>query len=170
MAVWGLHFLRVLGSQTVPRISEANLDLRVLLVTLGVSVVTGILFGLIPALSSLKPQLTEALKEGGRGSTTGVRRNHIRNALVIAEIALALVLLVGSGLFLKSFIRLQNVNPGFDPRNVLTMEVSLPVANYVRGKPVSDFYSEMTRSDRGAAGNRSCRIDKYFAVERDEQR
>jgi putative ABC transport system permease protein len=145
LAIWGVALLRALGSTTVPRVADANLDVRVLLVTLGVSVVTGILFGLIPALSTLKPELTEALKEGGRGSTSGVRRNRVRNILVIAEIALALVLLVASGLLLKSFVRLQNVDPGFEPRNVLTMEVSLPVAKYPRGKPVSDFYAELLR-------------------------
>ena len=152
LAIWGLDLLRALGSTTVPRIAEANLDLRVLFVTLLVSVGTGILFGLIPALSSVKPELTEALKEGGRGSTSGLRRNRVRNALVISEIALALVLLVGSGLLLKSFIRLQNVNPGFDPRNVLTMEVSLPVAKYARGRPVADFYVELIRRVRGIPG------------------
>jgi predicted permease len=152
LAFWGLHLLRALGSTTVPRIAEANLDLRVLFVTSVVSVVTGILFGLIPALSSVKPELTEALKEGGRGSTSGVRRNRVRNTLVITEIALALVLLVGSGLLLKSFIHLQNVNPGFDPRNVLTMEVSLPVAKYARGRPVADFYAELIRRVRAMPG------------------
>jgi putative ABC transport system permease protein len=152
LAIWGLALLRALGSTTVPRIAAANLDLRVLFVTLVVSVFTGILFGLIPALSSVKPELTETLKEGGRGSTGGVRRNRVRNALVISEIALALVLLVGSGLLLKSFIRLQNVNPGFDPRNVLTMEVSLPVAQYARGRPVADFYAELIRRVRAIPG------------------
>ena len=140
------------GSQTVPRIAEANLDLRVLLVTLGTAVVTGILFGLVPALASGKPELTEALKEGGRGSTSGVRRNRIRNALVIAEVALALVLLVGASLLLKSFVRLQNVHPGFEPKNVLTMEVSLPLLKYPRGKPVADFYAEATRRVKALPG------------------
>src|SRR5439155_18890 len=82
-----------------------------------IAVGTGILFGLIPALSSVKPELTEALKEGGRGSTTGARRNLLRNSLVVAEIALALVLLVGAGLLLKSYTRLQNIDPGFDRRS-----------------------------------------------------
>jgi putative ABC transport system permease protein len=152
VSVWGLDLLRALGSHTVPRIAEANLDLRVLLVTLGAAVVTGILFGLVPALASAKPELTEALKEGGRGSTTGARRNRVRNALVIAEVALALVLLVAASLLLKSFARLQNVDPGFDPRNVLTMEVSLPLAKYARGKPVGHFYAEMTRRVQALPG------------------
>jgi putative ABC transport system permease protein len=98
-------------------------------------VATGILFGLIPAFVSAKPELTEALKEGGRGSTVGGRRNRIRNALVVTEIALALVLLVGAGLLMKSFVRLQNVNPGFNVDKVVTMEVSLPRAKYPPSGP-----------------------------------
>lgn len=152
LAIWGVEFLQVLGSKTVPRIGEANLDLRVLLVTLGVSVVTGILFGLVPALASGKPELTEALKEGGRGSSTGIRRNRIRNLLVIAEVALALVLLVSAGLLIKSFVRLQNVNPGFNPKGIVTMELSLPLAKYARGKPVADFYAEVLRRVRALPG------------------
>ena len=152
LAIWGLDLLRTLGASTVPRLAEANLDARVLIATLVVSIGTGILFGLIPALSSLKPELTEALKEGGRGSTTGLRRNRLRNVLVISEIALALVLLVGSGLLLKSFVRLQNVNPGFDPRNVLTMEISLPTAKYARGQPVADFFAELVRRAKALPG------------------
>ncbi len=152
LATWGLDLLRSIGAQTVPRIGEVNLDLRVLLVTLTVSVITGVIFGLVPALATGKPELTEALKEGGRGSTSGVRRNRLRNALVIAEVALALVLLVGASLLLKSFVRLQNVDPGFNPKNVLTMEVGLPVLKYPRGKPVADFYAEATRRIKALPG------------------
>jgi putative ABC transport system permease protein len=142
LAIWGLDMLRAIGAQTVPRLAEVNLDFRVLLVTLSVAVVTGVVFGLVPALASGKPELTEALKEGGRGSTSGVRRNRLRNGLVIAEVALALVLLVGASLLLKSFVRLQNVHPGFETNNVLTMEIALPLLKYPRGKPVADFYAE----------------------------
>ncbi|MGI9114586.1 MAG: ABC transporter permease [Chthoniobacterales bacterium] len=152
LAVWGLEVLRRVGSITVPRIAEANLDGRVLLVTLLVSIVTGILFGLAPALSSGNPELTEALKDGGRGATSGVRRNRLRNGLVVAEVALALVLLVGAGLLMKSFARLQNVDPGFNPKNVLTMELSLPQLKYPRGKPVIDFYNEVVRRVSGLPG------------------
>ena len=145
LAVWGLDLLREIGTQTVPRIAEANLDSRVLLVTFLVSIGTGILFGLVPALASGNPELTEALREGGRGATSGVRRNRLRNALVVAEVALALVLLITAGLFMKSFVRLQNVYPGFNPKNVLTMELALPQIKYPRGKPVIDFYAEVER-------------------------
>jgi putative ABC transport system permease protein len=152
LAIWGLDLLRSIGTQTVPRLAEVNLDLRVLLVTLGTAVATGIMIGLIPALATGKPELTEALKEGGRGSTTGSRRNRLRNALVIAEVALALVLLVGASLLMKSFVRLQNVHPGFEPKNVLTMEVALPLLKYPRGKPVADFYAEATRRVKALPG------------------
>ena len=152
LAIWGLDLLRSIGTQTVPRLAEVNLDLRVLLVTLGVAVGTGIVIGLIPALASGKPELTEALKEGGRGATSGLRRNRLRNALVIAEVAFALVLLVGASLLLKSFVRLQNVHPGFESKNVLTMEVALPVLKYPRGKPVADFYAEITRRVKALPG------------------
>lgn len=145
LAIWGLDLLTAIGAKTVPRLREVNLDVTVLIVTLVVSVVTGMLFGLAPALASAKPELTEALKEGGRGATSGLRRNRLRNAFVVAEIALALVLLVGAGLLIKSFVRLQNVDPGFNSRNVLTMELALPVLKYARGQPVIDFYAEVDR-------------------------
>ena len=135
LSVWALEFLKRVGARTIPRLSEVGLDLNVVLLTVVVSIGTGILFGLIPAWVSAKPELTEALKEGGRGSTTGSRRNRIRNSLVVAEIALALVFLVGAGLLMKSFLRLQNVNAGFNPQNVLTMEISLPQAKYPRPAP-----------------------------------
>jgi putative ABC transport system permease protein len=151
LSVWGLDLLKRVGARTIPRLTEVNLDWTVLLVTALVSVATGILFGLIPALVSAKPELTEALKEGGRGSTSGIRRNRIRNSLVVSEIALALVLLVGAGLLMKSFVRLQNVNPGFNPHKVLTMEISLPPTKYssdakgVPGESTINFFAEAQR-------------------------
>ena len=152
LAMWGLDLLRVIGAQTVPRLAEANIDVRVLLVMLIVSVATGIVFGIIPALASGNPELTEALKEGGRGATTGAPRNRVRNALVVVEVAMALVLLVSAGLLVKSFVRLQDVHPGFNPRNVLTAELSLPLLKYPRGKPVIDFYADVVRRVRAIPG------------------
>src|SRR5438309_1005092 len=130
LSIWGLELLKQIGARTVPRLAEVNVDLVVLIVTAVVAVGTGILFGLVPAFASAKPELTEALKEGGRTSTTGARRNQVRNSLVVAEIALALVLLVGAGLLLKSYARVQNIDPGFDRRNVLTAEIDLPDTKY----------------------------------------
>src|SRR5262249_26828153 len=145
LSIWGLEVLKQIGARTVPRLAEVNVDIVVLAVTAGVAVVTGVLFGLIPAFASARPELTEALKEGGRGSTSGARRNRVRNLLVVAEVALALILLVSASLLLKSFIRLQNVDPGFNSKNVVSMEISLPDGKYPRGKPVADFYAELVR-------------------------
>jgi putative ABC transport system permease protein len=152
LSIWGLELLKQIGARTVPRLTEVNVDLVVLIVTAIVAVGTGILFGLIPALATAKPELTEALKEGGRSSTTGARRNRVRNSLVVAEISLALVLLVGAGLLMKSFVRLQNVNPGLDHHNVLTMEISLPEVkypapgpSYMGGENAINFFTEAER-------------------------
>ncbi|PYL06317.1 MAG: hypothetical protein DME34_09280, partial [Verrucomicrobia bacterium] len=144
-AIWGLDVLTAVGAKTVPRLREVNLDATVLFLTFVISVATGILFGIAPAVASAKPELTEALKEGGRGTSSGARRNQLRNSLVVSEIALALVLLIGAGLLMKSFVHLQKVNPGFNPKNVVTAELSLPLLKYPRGKPVIDFYAEVLR-------------------------
>ncbi len=145
LALWGVELLKVIGAQTVPRLREVNVDLGVLGVTLAISVGTGMFFGLVPGLASARPELTEALKEGGRSSTQGAGRNRLRNALVIAEVALALVLLSGAGLLMKSFVRLQNVNPGFNPRNALTFEVSLPKIQYPDNLSMVRFNNEAQR-------------------------
>ncbi|PYI48574.1 MAG: ABC transporter permease [Verrucomicrobia bacterium] len=145
LALWGVESLKAVGAQTVPRLREVNIDLVVLGVTLAICVGTGIIFGLVPGLASSRPELTEALKEGGRSSTVGTRRNRLRNGLVIAEVALALVLLSGAGLLIKSFARLQNVNPGFNPRNALTFEVSLPKIQYPDDASVVRFNNEAQR-------------------------
>jgi putative ABC transport system permease protein len=153
LSVWGLELLKQIGARTVPRLAEVNVDVLVLLVTAVVAIGTGILFGLIPAFATAKPELTEVLKEGGRSSTSGAQRNQVRNLLVIAEIALALVLLVGAGLLLKSYARAQNVDPGFDRRNVLTAEVNLPDtkyperggADYRGGEAMINFWNEALR-------------------------
>ena len=145
LALWGIELLKTIGAQTVPRLREVNVDLVVLGVTAAICVGTGIMFGLAPGLVSARPELTEALKEGGRSSTGGARRNRLRNGLVIAEVALALVLLSGAGLLLKSFARLQNVNPGFNPRNALTFEISLPKVQYPNDPSIVRFNNEAQR-------------------------
>jgi putative ABC transport system permease protein len=160
LSIWGLEFLKQIGARTIPRLAEVNVDLVVLTVTAVVAVGTGILFGLIPAFASAKPELTEALKEGGRSSTTGARRNQIRNSLVVVEVALALVLLVGAGLLLKSYARVQNIDPGFDRRNVLTAEIDLPQpkypergsADYDHGDAITNFWNEALRRVRQLPG------------------
>src|ERR1700731_1436296 len=160
LSVWGLEFFKRIGAHTIPRLGEVDVDLRVLIVMAVVAIGTGILFGLIPAFATAKPELTEALKEGGRGSTSGARRNQVRNSLVVAEIALALVLLVGAGLLLKSYARVQSIDPGFDRRNVLTAEIDLPdtkyppraSSEYNHGQAIINFWNEALRRIRQLPG------------------
>ena len=143
LAVWGIQALVALSPGNIPRLGEVSLDGRVLASTFGVSLVTGILFGLFPALQAANPNLNETLKEGGRGTTEGGRGGRARRVLVVAEVALAMVPLVGAGLMVKSFMRLQDVNPGFNPERVLAVEVYLPSTTYKEGPQATAFYREL---------------------------
>jgi putative ABC transport system permease protein len=130
LAKWGVDLLTALKPANLPRLSSIGIDGWVLAFTLGVSILTGIVFGLVPALSASKLDVNEALKEGGRASTGGISRHRVRSFLVVSEIALALVLLIGAGLLIKSIWRLRTIDPGFDPENLLTMRIELPEARY----------------------------------------
>ncbi|HEV3469197.1 MAG TPA: ABC transporter permease [Pyrinomonadaceae bacterium] len=138
-AMWGVALISAFVPSDVPRFAETGLDPSVLAFTLVASVLTGLIFGLAPALQASRVDLNEALKEGGRGSTEG-GKGRVRAALVIAEVAVSLVLLVGAGLLIKSFIRLRATDPGLDPRGVLTASVSLPAARYPEDAQVISFY------------------------------
>jgi len=139
LAEWGVAALVRVVPASLPNAGAIRLDSTVLGFTLGVSILAGILFGLAPALHASKPDLAEALKEGGRSGTEGAGRQRVRRALVISEVALAMVLLVCSGLLLRSFAKLLNVQPGFDSTNVLTMRLALPWGKYQGPKPVGAF-------------------------------
>jgi putative ABC transport system permease protein len=130
LAKWGMDLLLKLAPRGLPRMSDVSLDGRALVFTAAVTLLTGVIFGLVPALQSSKPNLNETMNETGRGSTDGRRRRLVRSALVVFEVASALVLLVGAGLLIKSFWRLNQIDPGFNPDNALTMTVSLPRAKY----------------------------------------
>jgi putative ABC transport system permease protein len=123
VAWWAVELLRTSMPDGVPRVSAIAIDLRVLAAAAGLAIVTGLLFGVVPALQSSKPDLTTALKDGARG-TVGAGRRLFRSALVVAEVALAVVLLVGAALFIGSFVSLMRIDPGFDTSNVLTAQVS----------------------------------------------
>ena len=130
LAMWGVDLLMALKPANLPRLASIGIDRYVLVFTLLLSVLTGIVFGLVPAWNSSKADVSEALKEGSRASTASFARHRLRSALVVAEIALALVLLVGAGLLIKSFALLRAVDPGFQPQSVLTMRIELPEARY----------------------------------------
>jgi putative ABC transport system permease protein len=142
LSVWLTDLLVAISPANTPRFDEIKLDGRVLLFTIALTVITGLVFGLAPALQASKSDLNEALKDGGRGSSEGGRRNRIRSALMVSEIALSFLLLVGAGLLVKSFLHLREVSPGFNPENVLTMRLSLRSAKYPQGQQKVDFYKQ----------------------------
>jgi putative ABC transport system permease protein len=133
LAVWGVDALVAISPDALPRASEVALDGRVLAFTIGVALVTGVGFGLAPALAGSRPDLNEGLKDGTRGTTSS--RGRLRKTLVVAEVALSLVLLVGTGLMLRSFAKLRAVDPGIRADQVLTLHTSLPAPN---GPPGDD--------------------------------
>jgi putative ABC transport system permease protein len=139
LAVWWSDLLVALGKDDIPRAIHVGIDWRVLGFTLGVSLLTGLIFGLAPAFHSSKTELVESLKEGGRGTSEGARRNRVRNVLVVVELAVAVVLLVGAGLLIQSLWRLQKVNSGLRPENVLTFNVVLPETKYKSDRQAQFF-------------------------------
>ena len=130
LAVWWSDLLVALGKDDIPRALHVGIDWRVLGFTLGLSLLTGLVFGLAPAFHSSKTELVESLKEGARGSSDGARRIRLRNVLMIGELAMAVVLLVIAGLLIQSLWRLQKVNSGLRPENVLTFNVGLSEVKY----------------------------------------
>jgi putative ABC transport system permease protein len=144
LAFWGTNLIVALSPEALTRVAETEVDARVLAFTALISLATGVAFGLAPALLISKTNLAESLKEGRRGATASVQANRTRSLLVIAEVALALVLLVGAGLLINSFVRLQQVAPGFDPRQVLTFNVAPSADRTSTPQQIADFYQELT--------------------------
>jgi putative ABC transport system permease protein len=155
LAYWGLRFLNASIPPTAGFLSQLNgikLDTNVLVFTFLISMLTGIIFGLAPALQTSKPVLNETLKEGGRGSSGGRHSARLRSVLVISEVALALVLLVCASLMVTSFFRLLNVDLGFNAKNVLTMQTSLLQARYPADAQVNAFYKRAIDQIRNLPG------------------
>jgi putative ABC transport system permease protein len=142
IALWGVPALIALSPGTIPREHEIHIDFRVAGFALLISVLTGVIFGLAPALQVSRPNLSDSLKESGR-TTAGVQRNRLRSSLVVLEIAMSLVLLIGAGLMIRSFAKLSALSPGFNPDNLLTMGVSLLRGPYPDDDKVAAFYSQM---------------------------
>ena len=152
LALWATDLLVARASDTIPRLSGAGVDAHVLVFTLIVSLLTGIAFGIAPALQASKPDLNEMLKEGGRTSALGGRGRRVRSLLVVAEVAVSLVLLIGAGLLLRSFLRLQEVKPGFDPEHTLTLEMFLPGIKYPEDYQHIAFYEQVLKRTRELPG------------------
>jgi putative ABC transport system permease protein len=144
LAWWGVELLLSIAPDNLPRAYDIRLDTRVAGFTLLIALLTGIVFGLLPALQASKIDLGEMLKEGGRDAA-GLRRRHLRGSLVVSEVALAFVLLIGAGLLIRSFARLTEVDPGLDPRGVLTMDIALPFAKYRDGRSIAFFQQTLER-------------------------
>ena len=138
VAVGLLRVILGVSPEDIPRLEQAHLDWRVLAFTLGIGMMSALLFGVLPALRAVRPQLQQTLREGGRGSIT---RDRLRPVLVAAEIALAMTLLVGSGLLIRSAWLMQHVDPGFAPSGVLTARLILPAARYPTGQAVTRVYA-----------------------------
>jgi putative ABC transport system permease protein len=141
LAIWIVSWLLLHLPEGFPRAPEIAINRTMFIFTIAVSVLTGIMFGLVPALQTARPDVNEVLKAGGKGSITS--GNRLRRALVVAEVALSLMLFIGAGLLIKSFWKLTNVNPGFEPNQLLTLHVSLPEQKYEDSK-VIDFYKQIT--------------------------
>ncbi len=142
LAMWGISLIVSFSPEGITRITETRLDMRVLGFTALISVLTGVLFGLAPAIGVSRLGLADSLKEGGRSGAGGLRSGRARSFLVVSEVALALVLLVGAGLLVRTLVRLQNVPLGFDPRNVLTMTVAKSPS--VSPTETGEFFRQLT--------------------------
>ncbi|MGH9774544.1 MAG: ABC transporter permease [Candidatus Acidiferrales bacterium] len=143
LAYWGVDALRAIVPAKTPRMDEVALDPLVLAFTFGVSVLTGLFFSLAPAWHIGRSDLRETLNEAGRGTSATAGSRRLRSALVVSELALAVLLLAGAGLLIRSFSRLLGVSPGFQAQHLLTMELSLPEKIYPDGAPVQNFYKQL---------------------------
>lgn len=157
LALVGLKLLTAFIPPNIPQIKNISIDPRVLGFTVLISLLTGLIFGLAPAVQSSSFSPNETLKEGGRDSVAG-RGNRIRGGLIVAEVAISLVLLIGAGLLINSFLRLRNVDPGFRSNNLLTMRVFLPQSKYSDLAKRSAFFTDMNRRLESVPGVKSSAV------------
>jgi putative ABC transport system permease protein len=142
-AVWGIDLMVAAIPIEMPYWLKISLDWRVLAFAMGTGLLSSVLFGLVPAWQASKPELVDSLKEGGRSGVGGAKGQRVRNGLVVAEVALALALLIGAGLMLRSFLAVQNYDIGIDPKNTLTFRVGLPPSQYPNKQVASRFFQQL---------------------------
>jgi putative ABC transport system permease protein len=152
LAVWGVSILRAVGTKVLPELSDIEVDSSVVVFTAGLSLLTGTLFGLAPALHVSVGDLGDSLKEGWRGRGTSGAHSGLRTGVVVSEVALSVLLLSGAGLLIRSFINLRGISPGFDSRNAFVMNVSLPEAKYPQGPSQVAFYRDLLERIDGLPG------------------
>jgi len=152
LAVAGVKLLVSLGEDNIPRTANVKIDATVLAFTLLISLATGLLFGLAPAIRTMKENLVDALKDGIRGGSEATVKNRTRSLLVVFESAIAVMLLIAAGLLIRSLVALQNVDPGFDPNNVLTLRVDLPRQKYNTPEKASNFFEQLETRVAGLPG------------------
>ena len=159
-----LPILRAFSPGSVPRLEETRLDSSVLIFSVLLSLVTGILFGFIPALQASRGNLQEMLKEGERGSSQAGHRGRLRSLLVVAEMAVALVLMTGAGLLMQSFSQLMKVNPGFSPDHLMTIQLNLPPDRYAQPEAQRQFYRQLLERTKSIPGVDSAGITSYLPL------
>ena len=164
LAAVSLPVLRAFSPGSVPRLAETRLDISVILFSVFLSLITGILFGLVPAVQASAGDLHRTLKEGTRGSSDGGHRGKLRAVLVVAEIAVALILMTGAGLLMQSFSRLMNVNPGFSSNNLMTFPVNLPPNRYAKPEIQTQFYRGLMERVKSIPGVDSAGLTSYLPL------
>jgi putative ABC transport system permease protein len=164
LSLWGVALLKSVAPADTPRLGQVHVDEGVLLFTLGASLVTGILCGLIPAFQSSRGELQQALKESSRSASGGARSRLVRSVLVVAEVALTLVLLVGAGLMIRSFMRVQQIDPGLRVDSLVTMRLNTPNARYPDQARVHAGYKSLIESVAAAPGVESVAISSALPL------
>ena len=164
LAVWGIGALRATGTTLLPRLTEIRVDVVVVLFSLGLSLITGLLFGLAPALRLASNKLHESIKEGARGAAGGAV-TRFRNTLVLAEVAIAVVLLVGAGLLIRSFEKLNRVDPGFSPAGILTYWASFPSSRYADAANLPAVYDQIMERTRNIPGVRAVAMSNTLPMQ-----
>ncbi len=168
LAVWGVRVLLAISPAAIPRVETVGVDGLVLLFALAISLLTGLAFGMAPAWRATAVNLSDALKEGKRGSSEGLRRNRLRGLLVGSEFALAVILLAGAGLMVRTFLALQNVDAGFDPHGVLSMVVGVAGTEQASGGHPGNFYQEVLRKVGAVPGVQSVSGINHLPLAGDE--
>jgi putative ABC transport system permease protein len=158
LAVAGVKFIKAFGPENIPRLQEVSLDMRVLLFAAAISLFTGVFFGLVPALEAARTNVFESLKEGGQRGAGGSAHPRLRNALLVSQVALALVLVISAGLLVRTFYSMLNADPGFRPAQVFTFQLSLPALKYPDQERIVPLYARVLENLRQVSGVESAGI------------